>query len=480
MTSHFAFTIRRSGLDGRILIPKYYDPDVAELIESATDRFFTPTLRELLLPGAEGSQLGHWLRREFYDTGTIPYVRTSDLSNWRIRPDFKKGISEEIYEAFAERQDVRPGDLLFVAHGTYLVGDVAMVTERDRKMVLQDHVFKLRTNPATGVSPYLLLAALSTAFVRRQVRIRQFSADIIDKIGDRHLDIRVPIPRDADLQRDIHASVMQVLQEQDNAMDEMVAISNHDQSMFRSRAASKYAFSVQRRELRNRVLVPKYYDPELEEEIEAEEQADGPWPTLSSLEAEGELEVGTGVEVGKMAYGTGTIPFIRTSDLALWEVKRDTKHGISEAIYEQYARKAAVRAGDVLVVRDGTYLVGTSAIIGDEDVPALICGGIFRLRVVPGSSLDPHYLLAALNMPLVRRQMRAKQFTRDVIDTLGRRLGEVRIPPPDSDKAQALAERTRKLMESKAKTTGAITRLIGVLEPSVPRELTGRPGWSMR
>lgn len=33
-----------------------------------------------------------------------------------------------------------------------------------------------------------------------------------------------------------------------------------------------------------------------------------------------------------MAYGTGNIPFIRTSDISNWEIKADFKHGVSEEI----------------------------------------------------------------------------------------------------------------------------------------------------
>ena len=41
----------------------------------------------------------------------------------------------------------------------------------------------------------------------------------------------------------------------------------------------------------------------------------------------------TGIEIGKMAYGTGDIPFIRTSDISNWELKNDPKQNISEEIY---------------------------------------------------------------------------------------------------------------------------------------------------
>jgi type I restriction enzyme M protein len=92
-----------------------------------------------------------------------------------------------------------------------------------------------------------------------------------------------------------------------------------------------------------------------------------------------------------------------------------------ERIHEN--SKQDVRAGDIFVVRDGTYLVGISCI-----------------------------LLALLNAPIVRRQMRAKQFTRDIIDTLGKRLFEVLLPiPKDADKSDRIAKETREVIETRAK-----------------------------
>src|SRR5262249_15615618 len=145
-------------------------------------------------------------------TGTVPYVRTSDLDNWRIRPDFKKAVSSDVFAAVEARQDVQVNDILMVAHGTYLVGAVAIVTAEDLPLVLQDHVFRLRPDPAK-VDPFLLLAALSTRFVRRQIRAKQFSADIIDKIGDRHLEVLVPIPKDKGLRDEIGNGVRKFIDE---------------------------------------------------------------------------------------------------------------------------------------------------------------------------------------------------------------------------------------------------------------------------
>ncbi len=366
----------------------------------------------------KGSRLGDWIPREFYGTGDVPYVRTSDLYSWRIRPDYKKGVSEGVYEDLARKQDIQPFDILMVAHGTYLVGNVAILTGSDARIVLQDHVFRLRVSPSSGIHPYLLLAALSTSFVKRQVRARQFSADIIDKIGERHLELRVPIPRSSKQRDKIVSHVERLLAEQTVIRAAIKEASQSDLRMTRERAEARYAFGVRRKQLKKGILSPKVLRPALEAALAAAEQGStSPWVTIGSLVKDGLLSLESGVEVGKMSYGTGNIPFIRTTDIADWEVKHDFRHGVSEEIYREYEHAASLRSGDIVLVRDGTYLVGSSALAADDDLPALICGGLYRLRVEDLSRLSPFALLAFLSLPIVRRQMRARQFTRDVIDT---------------------------------------------------------------
>jgi type I restriction enzyme M protein len=57
--------------------------------------------------------------------------------------------------------------------------------------------------------------------------------------------------------------------------------------------------------------------------------------------------IATGIEIGKMAYGTGQIPFIRTSDLSNWEIKADFKHGVSEDVYQEVKQGCDVAPGDI-------------------------------------------------------------------------------------------------------------------------------------
>ncbi|MBF5078579.1 hypothetical protein F1642_05310 [Paracoccus sp. NBH48] len=304
--SHLSFTVARSELRDRILIPKYYDPELEVAARCAEEDFVLPRLGDLLLPGAEGSRLGSWIRREHYGTGQIPYVRTSDLNGWKIRSDYKKGVSSTVYAGVAERQNVQAGDILFVAHGTYLVGTVAMVTKDDLPLVLQDHVFRLRLDPELDlpgvgtIDSWLVLAALSTQFVRRQVRVRQFSANIIDKVGERHLELRLPVPRDENKREAISKDVRKVVEEQGRVRSKISSLLGSKLRMTRERAATRHGFPISREKLTHRVLIPKYYDPDLYARVAAEEERSGTqWLSLGDLVNTGALSADTGIEVGK-------------------------------------------------------------------------------------------------------------------------------------------------------------------------------------
>jgi len=479
--THLAFSIRRSRLENGIWIPKFYDPDLKEDLRVASKSYDLPRLDELLEEGAAGSRLGVWIEREEYGGGDIPYVRTSDLTHWRIRPDFKKGVSEEVYNRNKEKVDIKPGDLLMVAHGTYLVGNVAIVAPGEERLVLQDHVFRLRLRKGAPVDAYFLLAALSTSFIRRQVRARQFSADIIDKIGERHLTLRIPIPKESAIVAAVSAQVKRIIQGQTTVRSELRELLQSDLRMLRERDEARFGFSVRSSRIHQRILIPKYYDPTLDADIRAaERETKKAWVSLGELADRGVLSIDGGVEVGKMAYGTGDIPFVRTSDLVDLELKRDVRHGVSREVYDEYAPKGTLDCDDIVLVRDGTYLVGSSAIVTREDLPALYCGGILRIRVLERNILSPMTLLGLLNAPITRRQMRARQFTRDVIDTLGHRLREVRIPSPDDRRAVLIGRQLQTVIDRKESFKREIRETIRAIEPDIPRTAKGRPGWSMR
>lgn len=212
-------------------------------------------------------------------------------------------------------------------------------------------------------------------------------------------------------------------------------------NLARFRAAKRFeeshlGFVLAAKDLRSNVLCPRYYDPEIARELEGLEKTHD-LVVFRDLVDSGALEVRTGDELGKLAYGTGDIPFIRTSDISNWELKADPKHGVARSYYESLKKKQDVQAKDILMVKDGTYLVGTCAMVSEYDEEIVFQSHLYKIRVTQGEGgLSPYLLLAVLSSSVVQRQVRSKQFTQDIIDSLGERLYELVLPIPKSPKTK--------------------------------------------
>jgi hypothetical protein len=384
------------------------------------------------------------------------------------------------------------GDILFVRDGTYLIGTNCFITEIDKEILYQSHVLKLRVNDKDLLDPHLLFLALNNPWVQRQIRSVQFTADIIDTIGKRFYELVLPFPKDKTTQKrlvkecrkalDARMAGKAFIKHSPKVMEEALRTGSAEPIESFLGLDSKERVSVVSNEtvtaefgaftafwrnssaISNQVYLPTYYDISITAELEKLAKH-CELTTIGDLEAANIIEFHTGDEIGKMAYDTGTIPFLRTSDFANWEINHNPKQGISEQIYQEYAAKQDVRENDILLVRDGTYLVGSSCIITAEDVKSLFCGGLLKFRVL-GGDLDPFLFLGLMNAYIVKRQMRTKQFTRDVIDTLGHRIEEVYLPIPKSAAVRtAISQAVEQVVQSRVRGRNSISRLASEIAP---------------
>lgn len=196
-----------------------------------------------------------------------------------------------------------------------------------------------------------------------------------------------------------------------------------------------WGFVINESQIVDNIYLPKYYNPEIPKKIESLKKTHDSL-RFGDLVEQGIISLSTGHEVGKLAYGTGSIPFIRTSEIANWEIKLDPKHGLSEAIYEDHKEKQDVQENDILMVRDGTYLVGTCALVTKYDTRIVYQSHIYKIRTNNHELLHPFLLLAMLTSPVVKEQIFAKRFTQDIIDTLGARIHELILPIPKNNKVK--------------------------------------------
>ncbi len=482
-----SYWLNSSSVKDRVYIPKYYNPGLDQELESLKETHDIVSLSTLVNEGVISVSTGHEIGKMAYGTGNVPFVRTSDLTNWETKTSPKQGVSESIYLEYRDSQDVQSGDILLVRDGTYLIGTNCIITELDKKILFQSHLLKIRVEKKKYLDPYLLFVLINSPVFQRQIRSVQFTADTIDTIGNRFYDLFLTIPKDIVFSNEICKKCCDTVKNRElgkafiknapSLIEDVLSTNslqpiksflastwdNILENMSSDTVTSEFGhfetFWCSHRAIKNRIYLPKYYAPEVASELRSLSPTCS-CRTVGELVEDGVLMISTGDEVGKMAYGTGSIPFIRTSDFSNWELKHDPKQGLSEDIYSKYAVKQDVKAGDILLVRDGTYLVGTSCIISEGEEKILYCGGLYKLRVLKKEFLDEWLLLGLVNSYIVKRQIRTKQFTRDVIDTLGKRIEEVVLPIPKSERVRKeLSLQIQSIVHSRVQAKRQITQL---------------------
>lgn len=212
--SHLGFLVNSKKIkEEYILIPEYFNPEIKQQIEQLrkTNEYELYSIGDLVNKGILTIKRGNEIGSQFYGTGDIPFVRTSDIVNWEIKIDPVKCVAEEIYELFKDKQDVRPSDILFVNDGTFLIGRTAMVTELDKKIIIQSHVKKLRVQQNDLLDCYLLLYLLNTGIVRKQIEAKTFVQATISSIGNRLKEIILPIPKNNSTKKKISVKIKEII-----------------------------------------------------------------------------------------------------------------------------------------------------------------------------------------------------------------------------------------------------------------------------
>ena len=160
---------------------------------------FWVTLGDLADDGSIGAWDGHGSPSSpEKGAGDIPYIRVSDIVNWELYRNPTTGVSQSTYEHMtANRSRVEAGDVIFVRRGSYRIGTVAMASPRDQQVVLTRELLTFRVQQnAYGITPYYLLALLSSQAVQWQIENLVFIDTTLPNIGERWRELRLPIHRD--------------------------------------------------------------------------------------------------------------------------------------------------------------------------------------------------------------------------------------------------------------------------------------------
>lgn len=247
--------------------------------------------------------------------------------------------------------------------------------------------------------------------------------------------------------------------------DDLPAISSNYKTWIRGgriEQKSHLGFTIRQSEVSDHILIPGYYNPETGQVLkEMERSGRYRLVTIGELVKQRVISIKRGNEVGSRFYGMGDIPFVRTSDIVNWEIKIDPVKCIPEEIYEQYRRRQDIRERDILLVTDGTFLIGRTALVTPLDRKIVIQSHIRRIRCLKPDMLHPYLLLYLLNTEIVQRQIAERTFVQATISTVGDRLAEIVLPiPTDEEETRAIIARVSEIIDMKVKVRKKMLELL--------------------
>ena len=225
---------------------------------------------------------------------------------------------------------------------------------------------------------------------------------------------------------------------------------------------NRFGFVGKLSQIKDNIFVPAYYDPETKKELAKLEKI-GKYKliTIGQLEKQKVISIKRGHEVGSKFYGLGDVPFIRTSDIVNWEIKVDPIKCIPEEIYEKYKNRQDIKGWDILLVTDGTFLIGRTAIVTPLDKKIVIQSHIRRIRCLKPEILHPYLLLYLLNTPIVQKQIKEKTFVQATISTVGNRLKEIVLPIPlNESEKRKIIKNVQEIIDLKIKAKEKIDNLL--------------------
>jgi type I restriction enzyme M protein len=211
-------------------------------------------------------------------------------------------------------------------------------------------------------------------------------------------------------------------------------------------------FAVPQNELKDSIFIPEHYLPEMKMKIKNINN-NGNYELISfgRLIEQKIIQIRRGNEIGSQHYGSGNIPFIRTTDIVNWEIKMDTVKTVSEEVYKKYKIPQDIKENDIFFVNDGTFLIGRSSMITSLDIQSVYQSHIKKIRVLDKRKFTPFYLFYLLNTEIVQEQITSKTFTQATLSTLGDRIFEIVLPVhKDTDMIKEISNEIQDIIKTKA------------------------------
>ena len=164
-------------------------------IKSSDKKFVS--LGELIEDGTLECFDGHGSPESYLKgLGEYPYVRVKDIVNLEIAHNRLDDIPEAEYKRlWSPAKALRPKDIVFVRRGSYRIGDVGILYEKDMNSILTREILVIRVKDGNihGLTPFSLLGFLNSKSVREQIENKVLMDTTLPNIAERWKDLRIDI-----------------------------------------------------------------------------------------------------------------------------------------------------------------------------------------------------------------------------------------------------------------------------------------------
>ena len=182
----------------QVLVPTYYDDRYQDRIRKLlkAEKLEGITIGEMMEQGLIKVRGGHGSPGNDQRSGSIPYVKVSDIRGLRININPTNLVTESVAKRFwrTDHSGLEAWDLITPNRASSNIGEFAVLLPGEERVVVTKEVFILRVLDDHLFDHFYLLWALSLKAVRDQWRRIALMQTNLEDCGARFREIILPLP----------------------------------------------------------------------------------------------------------------------------------------------------------------------------------------------------------------------------------------------------------------------------------------------
>jgi len=219
---------------------------------------------------------------------------------------------------------------------------------------------------------------------------------------------------------------------------------------------NKYVFVVDIKEIVNNLYVPRYYWRKRIEGLEEEAKKQNlKFVQLKDLIDKGIVKMFRGHGAPPSEFkGKGDVPYVRADDIVGWELNKSPNTMIPMEVYKKVkGNKFDLKAKDIVFVKEGSYRIGSVALVSPYDLEILLNHHSLVFRVLKEDNeygINAYYLLYLFSHNLTQKQLYNKVMIDTTLPNIGDRWQELYLPvAKDPETREKIKKQVKSLFDRK-------------------------------